>query len=402
MGLSEEGFNAAVKAARRAAKNPAAFKHLSNALRGGGSAQMEEAVERWRVHGVRDFQDESALYRAEKQRFTDSSGQAIDAEVTVKELDSSSLQRNEWLIIGFAQSGTPEWSRSNAGGLCLRELARQCDVTWKKSNSRGSGYYCNLKPSHFFKPSDKKIFLNRHYADLREQYIKLQLLGAAAPRCTLFVPTCPLEELPRTIFDFMYSNNFHSDKTCFVSADRQYNVGETKFRINCGRDKVYLEGLPLKSNHVKHKEMYEYKGYDKVKKKLGEMRTFRIGVGSHLPDDAMVVFSEKERVFMKEYQFPLLCHAVFLAACGYPVGQMGEAVQRGAEAAKNTMDETEIEHEMVRRQQVTDDHFAAKKKREERNAELEHKERVIAEHQKIAVNSAVSRFRKRRLGVSPI
>ena len=386
---SDEVFNKALKISKRAGKK-GRYAQSARELRNAGATEFSDVVRDWAKNGTGEMRDPALLFSGSYE-FQDAAGQEMQADKSIKRWDKTTLQNKQYLIVGQATSGVPEYSRNNVGGLCLKELARMCGATWKREPG---GYSCTLTANRWYTPSNEKKFLNRHYADQRQAFIKNKLLGLS-PQCTLFVPTVEDYSVPREILNFMYKHKFHSDNTLFVSADRAYPLGMSKFRNNMDRDEVFLKGVPL-NNMSQVKDMKGLKGYTEAKRKLGNMMVLRLGVGDSFPDNPMIVFGEKERVFLHEYQLPLVHHSIFLLAAGMPPAEAQEAVQRQADVAKQHMENTEYEHLEASHERENEELSQQHQQAEEAEAAAAEEKRAVAAHRNVVATSALGRFVKRK------
>ncbi|KAJ9467287.1 hypothetical protein DIPPA_34438 [Diplonema papillatum] len=385
MVLKDAAFEQALKAVRRKGGRDGNMKRLAAAV---GDSGLRQTIEGWAEHGIREMEPAHMLASGDRFRFTDSLGQEINANQASSE---NLAVGKEWLFIGVAQSGVPEFSRHNVGGLCLKELASQCGATWKKTRH---GYYCSLREQHWFKPSPGKLFINRHYEDLRAEFVKKKIMKAH-PSCSLFIPTCAVEDVPRAVAEFMFLKKFHPTRTCFISGDRYYEVGITKYRSQMERDTIFLRGVTSKDRLPVPKKMGAFHAYDGVSKKLGDFRSIRVGVGSTFPDDPMVVYAEKERAFLKQYQFPLVHHCLYLLAGDQEV-MAQEAVQRSVDKARTVMENTEASHWESNQALKDDQRKNEEEAREKEERRQEATSRLMAQHNQFVSRSALGKFMKAR------
>eukprot|EP01063_Lacrimia_lanifica_P020167 TRINITY_DN27508_c0_g1_i1.p1 TRINITY_DN27508_c0_g1~~TRINITY_DN27508_c0_g1_i1.p1 ORF type:complete len:431 (+),score=133.13 TRINITY_DN27508_c0_g1_i1:99-1295(+) len=392
MVLSDKAFGEALKAIRGARKGAdgARLKRIAKVV----PESLRPEVEEWAEHGIEGRRGYGAS--DEHRKHFDAMNQWVDVDREAQ--DMSFLKRPETLFVGVAVSGLPEYSRYNVGGVCLRELASQCGGQWRQARGKFTGYYCRMRPEMWYMPGAEKRYLNRHYEDVRAEYLKHAIMKAK-PQSMLYVPTVPIENFANAVCDFMYEHKFHPNQLTLVAPERHYQVGQSKY-IPVGMDEVFARGLPAVgkgASRLPRPHDIKAKGYKELRRKLkNKMKLLRVGTGAHLPDDGMIVFSEKERVFMREYQFPLLHHSMYLTAAGFGDDKIGEAVQRPVDEARITMEETENAHVHNLYEARDAEGEAREAVRQERRRAADAAAADTAAHARHVRASAVGRFMAKR------
>eukprot|EP01064_Diplonema_japonicum_P015329 TRINITY_DN23044_c0_g1_i1.p1 TRINITY_DN23044_c0_g1~~TRINITY_DN23044_c0_g1_i1.p1 ORF type:complete len:391 (+),score=57.50 TRINITY_DN23044_c0_g1_i1:34-1206(+) len=384
MVLSERNFEEALRSIRRYGKKEMNYKKLGKALPG----DLGLDVTKWAEEGVRESEPVHPL--AKQYQFNDGVGQGMQVNTLNIEDTGEGHERREWLFVGMAQANIPEWSRQNVGGLVLKDLADQCNAKWKRYKN---GYQCVLSKEHWYTPSPQKKFLNRYYADQQAEVLK-RIITQQHPKAVLWVPACPVEEVPSALMNFMYKERFHPSRIIFVSGDRQYPVGKCQYRSNNGRDITFLSGIS-KKDKLPIPKSFDIHGYKQVKKQLGHTRALRVGVGDHVPDDPFVVFSEKERNFVSEYQFPVIHNALFLFASGL-TGKAQETLQKDIDMTRKHMEDVEQSHVTSQYEIDSDDASGHTEVLLQRQRDREALSQLEVRQEETVRKSALGRFMRKR------
>ena len=386
MVLTDDEFNRINKLVRK--KVPYAgdvYKRLGDNIKINDKTLGAE-VHEWGVSGIKNDIDFGGIG---KTGVVDGIKQEIKTLATRK---GAHLRKNhKLLVVAVSLGGVPEWSRLNIGGHTLKELARQCNVSFKENRQRQT-FSCKISAEKWYRPSNEKLFLNRHYEDMRAEYIKRQIIDQH-PECTLWIPTVTQQrKAMSSLLEFMQQNNFHSHNTVILTATQSRPVGITRYTDRV--DPVEQRGLAAhgKMRHVAHPKG---ESVSQMGDNFGEMTYLSIGIGSAIPRDPMVVMSEKERHFYQQYQFPLIHHSLFLRACGNSKNAM-HAVTRDVTEAQETMETMELSHVETAMRESREREQGERKIRQrlEKDKEAEDSIRQIQQH--AIRDSVVGKFLARK------
>eukprot|EP01062_Namystynia_karyoxenos_P016887 TRINITY_DN16220_c0_g2_i1.p1 TRINITY_DN16220_c0_g2~~TRINITY_DN16220_c0_g2_i1.p1 ORF type:complete len:406 (+),score=101.02 TRINITY_DN16220_c0_g2_i1:73-1290(+) len=399
MGLSDEQLKRTLRALRSSRKHAergdaAAAAGVLNRVE---DPELRDTFHRWAKEGrAEELKGIQPRWESSRRRkLEDVAGTAVH----IQDTEDDFPRTRKWLIAGLAWKGVPEWSRYNAGGLCLRELAQQCGADWEKCGKHG--YVSRLRRRHWYAPSQNKLFMNRHYVDPLGDFAKRELTGTHPQPCALWTPQCDALDMPFGLRDALWREQVHTYNLLLITTDRMVQPGLAKFLTRRDRDHAFLNGLPLwngpKMPRLFHNLNESRPGLMAIEKGLGgNVRHLAIGVGSHLPDDPNIVFSDKERLLLKEFVWPLVHHAIYLLVSGKGDAAAGEAVQRPPERASGQMEGTEA----LRKEEQADAREEEQQRRAaDRQAAADARAldaEALAAAQQAARGSAVGRFMRQR------